>query len=129
MKALGHWVACVFVPLLGSSMFLLKPPAQSRATSRDATEQTILHILQLGGDVERDEKTPGKPIVRVFFSASPVDAEGNHILRAGDNILEHLARFHELEEVDLSGIEVTGSGLKHLVRLRDSNPCGFAILR
>ena len=46
--------------------------------------KAIAEIQKLGGKVTRDEKSPGKPVIHVFFLS------GSHVTDAG---LEHLNRF------------------------------------
>src|SRR5262249_25521990 len=65
-------------------------------------------IEKLGGEVVRDTKTPGKPVVRVDLGAS-------EITDAGLKVLKDLK---SLQKLDLGATKVTDAGLKELKELK-----------
>jgi hypothetical protein len=76
----------------------------------DPTEQAIAHVRKLGGSVVRDEKRPGKPVVRVSLAFQK---------KVTDEDLKALVPFTELTELDLQSTAVTSAGLKHLAPLKN----------
>ncbi len=67
-------------------------------------EQAIAGIEKLGGKVTIDEKSPGKPVIRVDFSRTEVTDDG----------LELLKGLTSLQVLALNDTEVTDEGLEHL---------------
>jgi hypothetical protein len=66
-------------------------------------------IEMLGGQVTRDDKQPGKPVVAVVFRHSQVTDAG----------LKQLKELKSLQALDLSGTKVTDAGLKELKELEN----------
>jgi hypothetical protein len=85
-------------------------PGQS-VRAEDPAEQAVAHVRKLGGSVVRDEKRPGKPVVRVSLAFKA---------KVTDEDLKVLAPLTELTELDLQSTGVTSAGLKHLARSRTS---------
>ena len=69
-------------------------------------------IKKLGGDVMRDEKAPGKPVVLVTFASTDLDDDG--LKQAA----KAMAGMKGLQTLDISGTQVTDAGLKELALLK-----------
>jgi hypothetical protein len=76
-----------------------------------AAEQSeaVAAITKLGGKVEVDEGSAGKPVVKVTLSNKPVK----------DADLVHLKGLTKLQELRLGGTQITDRGLEHLKGLTD----------
>ncbi len=86
--------------MLGLAALVTAAPAQEGG-SLDAE---IAEIQKLGGKVERDDKAPEKPVVRVNLS----------ITKAGDADLAHLKGLDQLKDLRLNNTPITDAGLEHL---------------
>jgi hypothetical protein len=97
-----------------------------------AEERAVRAVQRLKGKIVRAETAPGKPVVAVDLSSTPVtDAglkelavlkqlrtlslRGTPVTDAG---LKELAGLHRLDELDLTNSQVTGAGLKELAGLK-----------
>ncbi len=97
---------------------------------RSDESKLIEKIRLLGGNVERDDKLPGHPVVGVSFEGSE---------RVTDNYIHLLKAFQNLARLDLSGTRITDAGLKELPELKNLvelyvfetgvTPAGLAELR
>ncbi len=88
---------------------LLVPVAAAQQPKPDAEqERAVAAIEKLGGKVGRDEKRPGKPVVRV-------DLDGPDVT---DAALAYLAAFPDLMELSVRRSRVTDVGLGPLARLK-----------
>jgi hypothetical protein len=76
--------------------------------TRTAQERARAEVQQLGGHITVDEKSPGKPVVKVFWFRAP---------RVTDAALVYLREFTELRELDLLGTAITDAGLEQLQAL------------
>ena len=65
-------------------------------------------ILKLGGNVERDEKLPGRPVVGVNLD----------LTKATDSDLKDLKELTGLKALNLWGTQITDAGLKELKELK-----------
>jgi Leucine-rich repeat (LRR) protein len=75
--------------------------AQEGAAGQDAEDA---EIQKIGGKVERDDKAPEKPVVRVNLS----------ITKAGDADLAHVKGLDKLKVLGLNNTPITDAGLEHL---------------
>src|SRR5262249_31023530 len=128
--------------MTGSALVLLAVLACAAAAppSRSGGEESLdekaveKQILELGGNLTRDQKAPGKPVVGVDLRSAEVDAR---LLRSlavfpelttlhlwyttvDDDALAALAGLKKLSTLDLHAtkVKVTDAGLKHLARLK-----------
>src|SRR5436305_1457932 len=83
----------------------LLAPAAARADEAAA----LAALAKLRAEVVRDEKRPGKPVVRVAILRPVGDSPS----------LAHLAALSELQELDLNFALVGDTTLAHLARLRN----------
>jgi hypothetical protein len=65
-------------------------------------------VTKLGGDVLRDDKALGKPVVGVYLQNT----------QATDTDLKQVREFDHLQELNLGGTKVTDAGLKELRELK-----------
>ncbi len=72
-------------------------------------ERAIARIKELGGKVEVDADSPGKPVVKVFL--------GDKAMKDAD--LQHLKGLTKLQELHLGGTKITDRGLENLKGLTD----------
>ena len=84
------------------SWLILASPAAGRAD--DAEDKAVEFVKGLKGEVTRDEKLPGKPVVGVKLNFMQVTDAG----------LKELAPLTNLTTLSLSGTRVTDAGLKEL---------------
>src|SRR5437763_421102 len=91
--------------ILALSLVCISSGLAAEPSSEQA--KAIAEIKKLGGNVTIDEKSPGKPVVRVGLVGSAVTDAG----------LEHVERLTQLQELDLWSTEVTDAGLEHLKKL------------
>jgi hypothetical protein len=96
-------------------------------------EQAVARIKKLGGKVEVDDKSPGKPVIRVDLHGTRVtDADLVHLTaltqlqklnlgwtQVGDAGLEHLKDLTKLQRLVLDNTKVTDAGLRQLKGLTD----------
>src|SRR5438309_948283 len=76
-------------------------------TVKSQQDKIVAHIKKLGGDVDLNDKAPGKPAIKVNFFDRPItDAE-----------MEPLQGLTDLRWLGLSHTKVTSTGLKHIERL------------
>jgi internalin A len=87
--------------IFGVAALVTAAPAQEAGGSPDAE---IAEIQKIGGKVERDEKAPEKPVVRVNLS----------ITKAGDSDLARLKGLDQLKDLRLNVTPITDAGLEHL---------------
>src|SRR5687768_4691171 len=73
--------------------------------ARADEDKAVALVEKLGGEVERDEKRPGKPVITVRLPGSDVT----------DEDLQKLAPLQHLRTLDLQFTHVTEEGLKELV--------------
>src|SRR5688572_21817400 len=85
-----------------ASSVLLGSPAPARAD--DAEDKAVAFVKKIGGVARRDDKLPGKPVVRV-------DILNPEMADAG---LRELAPLKSLAALHLSQTGVTDAGLKEL---------------
>ena len=75
----------------------------------EAEDKAVQAIKKLGGDVTRDNKAEGKPVIVVLlFNATVTDGD-----------LKELKAFKGLKELILGNTAVTDAGLKELKELKD----------
>ena len=80
----------------------------SSAHADEAEDKAVAFVEKLGGKVTRDDKAPGKPVVRVSMYSTKVSDAG----------LKDLAALRGLTTLDLSVTKVTDAGLKELAALK-----------
>jgi internalin A len=95
--------------LLLTAIALFSGPVQP-IRAEEPAEQAVAHVQTLGGSVVRDEKRPGKPVVRVSLAFKA---------KVTDEDLKALAPLTELTELDLQSTGITAAGLKHLAPLKN----------
>jgi len=79
-----------------------------RAQEPDAQQgRALSEIQKLGGQVERDEKAPGTPVVGVILRGA----------RISDNDLAGLGGMTGLRTLDLTSTSISDAGLSHLKKL------------
>jgi cytochrome c peroxidase len=118
-------------PIVADAQKLLSSAAtQDQNTER---EQIIAKIEKLGGKVEVDDKSPGKPVITVNLHGTKVtDDDLKHFkalpqlqklnlgwTQIGDAGLEHLKDLTKLQRLVLDNTKVTDAGVKHLKGLTD----------
>ena len=89
----------VFTALL--PVLALVAPIQARAQNLD---DAIAAIQKVGGKVERDDKAPEKPVLRVNLS----------ITKVSDADLAQLKGFEKLKVLSLNNTPITDAGLENL---------------
>src|SRR5207244_3507650 len=95
----------------GFALLLLLPGIVRAGEDED---QAVRAIQKLGGEVTRDDKAPGKPVIAVrLFSGAPKFSSRNI-----DSDLKLLAPLKQLQKLDLSWQRVTAVGLKELAPLK-----------
>jgi hypothetical protein len=88
---------------------LLVLGATSPGCIQTSPDPTLAEIQRVGGKFEIDETAPGRPLVSVDLSFTPITDTG----------LKHLRGSTSLEEVYLCGTGITDVGLEHLGGLTD----------
>jgi hypothetical protein len=84
---------------------LAVPGAIALAQEGNASQGAqIAAIQKIGGKVERDDKAPEKPVMRVNLS----------ITKAGDANLVHVKGLDKLKVLSLNNTPITDAGLEHL---------------
>ena len=78
-------------------------------------ERAVNAILKLGGNVERDEKLPGRPVVGVNLD----------LTKATDSDLKDLKELTALKALNLWGTQITDAGLKELKQLKGLQELGL----
>jgi hypothetical protein len=76
------------------------------ARADDAEDKAVTLVMKLGGKYTRNEKLPGRPVIKV-------DLEGIRVTEAG---VKELAKLSSLTELTL-GRGVTDEGLKEIAKL------------
>jgi Leucine-rich repeat (LRR) protein len=121
-------------PLLLTLGLLLA--AGSRPWAQDKTddqERAITYIKDRDGNVEIDEKIPGKPVVKVTLQFTNVTGVGLSLLKGltqvryldlssskvTDSGLAYLKGMTKLNHLDLNDTRITDLGLKHLKGLTE----------
>src|SRR5262245_30853281 len=98
----------------------------------DDTEKVVKRVEDLGGSVERDEGSPGKPVIGVkLTSCKATDADVAELrtfeflthLNLGDTLvtdagLKKVAQLDSLTTLELGHTAITDKGLKELASLR-----------
>jgi hypothetical protein len=84
-------------------------PSAVVAADKMGEAQAIREIERLGGRVERNEKLPGHPVTTLSLSGSQ---------RFRDKDLSLLKVLTKMTALDLSGTEITDSGLKRVGELK-----------
>ncbi len=74
-----------------------------------AVERAVEAVKKLGGNVKRDERAPGRPVIAVDLAHT----------QATDADLKELANFKALKTLDLGHTQATGAGLKDLADLKE----------
>jgi hypothetical protein len=107
-----------------------RPLAQDKSGDQ---EQAITYIKDRDGDVEVDEKSPGKPVVKVTLPGTNVTGVGLSLLKGltqlryldlnGSKVtdagLAYLKGMTKLSYLDLSNTRITDLGLEHLKGLTE----------
>jgi hypothetical protein len=85
---------------------LLAHCALCGCAAQPQTEQdkAVVEVTRLGGKLEFDGGSPGKPVIKVELSGSGVTDAG----------LDQLKALTQLRTLTLNGTKVTDAGLKHL---------------
>lgn len=96
-----------WVCVAGAGLFLAG--GASARQEQGAEERALAALEQLDARIDRDEKAPGKPVVRVQLAGPKVT----------DGALAHLKAFPKLRELDLHSSRVTDAGLAHLKGLNE----------
>jgi hypothetical protein len=113
------------------SWLVLNPSAPLWAD--DAEDKAVAFVEKLGGNVARDEKLPGKPVIEVHLSFSAVTDVGLKELAPLENLtalfllrtevtdtgLKELAQFKNLTVLYLNRTQVTDAGLKEVALLKN----------
>jgi hypothetical protein len=81
-------------------LLVLAPWTAVCVRANQAEHKAVKAIRKLDGEITRDEKAKGKPIVGVFLT-------GTQVTNAG---LKHLAGLKQLQTLDLGGTKVTDKG-------------------
>jgi internalin A len=81
----------------------------SSSAQADDEDKAVSLVEKLGGKATRDEKAPGKPVVKV-------NLRGTQVTDAG---LKELAALKNLTTLDLNLTQVTDAGLKELATLKN----------
>jgi hypothetical protein len=89
---------------LGISPFLLLPQHSS-----DQEEKSILAVKQLGGRIEYEDGTPGRPVIAVFLVGCLPSADD----------LQKLAAFTRLRKLEIGSNKLTRDCIKELVRFKE----------
>jgi internalin A len=98
----------------------------------EAEDRAVEGVKKLGGTVERDDKSPAHPVVRVYLTGSSVgDASLKGLTKlvslrtlgltdtgVTDGGLKDLADLSNLEELNLGFTKVTDAGLKDLAKFK-----------
>jgi serine/threonine protein kinase len=128
-KSIGVVAVGVSGPVLSAILMLLIWTLVPWRTSPEPLDR----IEQLGGTFEKDNDKPGKPVVGVNFTNTPVSDADLVFLRelpqlkklhlgccrkVGDGGMAHLGGLASLEELDISGTGVGDAGMAHLHRLK-----------
>jgi uncharacterized protein (TIGR03067 family) len=87
-----------------------RPEQNNDAETKAAEDKAVAAITKLGGQVTRDEKAAGKPVVAVSLSSVPVTDAA---------LAELLKDLKNLETLDLFKTKVTDAGLKELQGLNN----------
>jgi internalin A len=115
-------------------VLVLSAPENVRADEESAVEA----IEKLGGEVTRDDKTPGKPVIKVDLYNKPLTDAGLKVLKEFKQVqslrlsltkvtdagMMELKDLKQLKELNLYGTQLTDEGLmelKHLKQLRELN--------
>jgi internalin A len=99
----------------------------------DAEDTAVAFVEKLGGNILRDEKAPGKPVVWVLMAGTKMTDAGLKELAPLKNLttlnltstqvsdagLKALAPLKNLTTLVLTGTEVTDAGLKNLAPLKN----------
>jgi len=80
----------------------------SSGAARADEAHAVKAVEKLGGNVTRDDKLPGKPVIGVNLNHSKLT----------DASLKELKELKQLTTLDLSGTPVTDAGLKELKELK-----------
>jgi hypothetical protein len=72
--------------------------------NRTPEDELAAEVAALGGDIERDEQRPGRPVIKVLLGNTPTT----------DGTLAYLRGQTELRDLYLLGTHVTDVGLRHL---------------
>ena len=82
----------------------------SSATIRgdDAEDKAAAFLEKLGGQITRDEKLPGKPVISVGLAVSTVNQNG----------LRELTKLKSLTSLNMDGIKVTYAGVLEIAALK-----------
>ena len=89
-------------------VLVLTPACAVVAANQLDESQAIAEIERLGGKVERDDKSPGRPVTEVNFIWGGV----------GDSDLRVLRTFKNLTTLKLEETKITDAGLKDLGGLK-----------
>ena len=81
----------------------------SSARAADAEDKAVAFVEKLGGEVTRDEKAPGKPVVTVTLAFTDVTDVG----------VKELAALKNLTTLSLRLTQVTDAGVKELAALKN----------
>src|SRR5215468_10493445 len=98
-----RFVLCVVASWLMSSY-------STPARADNAEDKAVAFFKELGGNADRNENLPGKPVVSMLFfsNAKVTDAD-----------LKALAAFKNLTTLILSDIKITDAGLRELAPLKN----------
>jgi RNA polymerase sigma factor (sigma-70 family) len=106
-----------------------RPRTKEERERDQADEATVAELVKsLGGSVQRDERLPGKAVVRVHLYRGKVTDDDLKTLGAFKNLRElelmdtavtdagmrHVAGMANLQALNIQGTKVTDEGLKHL---------------
>jgi RNA polymerase sigma factor (sigma-70 family) len=113
------------------------PPKVEEKKARDAQNEVIEEIEKRGGQVERDEQAPDKPViaVKINWGGEPAERLDDGFIKRLTpltklrklHLPEHsitdagirlLSSFTELEHLDLAFTRITDAGVKHLATLK-----------
>src|SRR5437870_8669622 len=95
---------------------------------RTPADELAAEVVALGGEVERDEQRPGRPVLKVLLGNTPTtdgtlvylrgQSELRELYLLGNRVtdvgLRHLEGLSRLETLSLARTEVTDMGLRHL---------------
>jgi hypothetical protein len=99
-KLMNYRILCL-------SLLLLLALTSPASASDDAQESIMAEITRLGGQFERDENLPGKPIIKVDL----------HSTKVTDSDLKLLKKLPELRTLDLRLTGISDAGIANIKKL------------
>jgi len=92
-----------------ASLLMICGPKVCAQSQNSEQERAIARIEKLGGKVEVDDKSPGKPVIKVDL----------HGTKVTDDDLKHLKALTQLQKLNLGWTDVGDAGLEQLKGLTE----------